>query len=204
MQSRRYGQKAQIFCKACNAFVEVCTGRRLDDDAVDAVDAVDASASEPASVSQPAAGASRHRSVKWEVQPRAQRKYHAFLTHDWGTDGEGRDNHERVIRVCHALRARAGLSIWLDEDEMRGDVNQQMTDGIEDSACVIAFVTRRYIEKAGGKGANGADDNCKFEARSAPAPSPCLKGADRSRVHVPLSPAHAPRSHAPHSPRSAV
>ena len=46
---------------------------------------------------------------------------------------------------------------------MRGDVNQQMTDGIDDSACVVVFVTSRYISKAGGKGPNGEDDNCKFE-----------------------------------------
>ena len=39
--------------------------------------------------------------------------------------------------LVHALRERGGMSIWLDEDEMRGDVNKQMTDGIEDSACVI-------------------------------------------------------------------
>ena len=95
------------------------------------------------------------------------RKFHAFFTHDWGKDAEGRDNHARVIRVCEALRERAGLSIWLDEDEMRGDVNQQMTDGIDDSACVVAFVTKRYIEKAGGKGPNGMNDNCKFEVSGA-------------------------------------
>ena len=100
------------------------------------------------------------RSARWAEPPRVTRKYHAFFTHDWGTDDEGRDNHDRVIRVCEALRRRGGLSVWLDEDEMRGDVNQQMTDGIDDSACVVAFVTKRYIDKAGGKGPNGMDDKC--------------------------------------------
>ena len=95
-----------------------------------------------------------------DVRTRMPAQFDAFLTHDWGTDEDGRDNHARVIKICHALRDRAGLSIWLDEDEMRGDVNQQMTDGIEDSACVVAFVTKRYIDKAGGKGPNGADDKC--------------------------------------------
>ena len=46
---------------------------------------------------------------------------------------------------------------------MRGNINKQMTRGIEDSACVIAFVTKRYITKADGDGPNGDDDNCKFE-----------------------------------------
>ena len=39
-------------------------------------------------------------SSKWAEPPRVKRKYHAFLTHDWGKDAEGRDNHTRVIRTC--------------------------------------------------------------------------------------------------------
>ena len=38
----------------------------------------------------------------------------------------------------------------------------QMADGIDDSACVVAFITERYLSKAGGKGPNGANDNCEF------------------------------------------
>ena len=94
-------------------------------------------ATEPAAVpaAVPAAGPSAKapaelargssRGAVWGVAPRVQHKYHAFLSHDWGTDSEGRSNHERVIRICHALR-EAGLTIWLDEDEMRGDVNEKV------------------------------------------------------------------------------
>ena len=46
---------------------------------------------------------------------------------------------------------------------MRGDINDKMADGIEGSGCVVCFITKRYIQKAGGKGPNGANDNCKFE-----------------------------------------
>ena len=96
------------------------------------------------------------------MAPLPRRSFHAFVTHDWGVDGEGRDNHERVIAVARALE-KAGLRVWLDEQEMRGDVNQQMTDGIDDSACLLAFITKRYLLKAGGKGPNGDNDNCKLE-----------------------------------------
>ena len=83
----------------------------------------------------------------------------AFLTHDWGQDELGRDNHETAKKVYHALRG-AGLSIWFDEVMMQGCVVDQMAQGIDQSVCVIVFVTQRYIEKVGGSNAN---DNCKIE-----------------------------------------
>jgi hypothetical protein len=86
----------------------------------------------------------------------------AFLSHDWAEDEMGRSNHARVALVAQRLRS-AGQPVWFDEDEMRGDVNRQMADGIEASACVIVFITKRYLQKAAGEGPNGDDDNCKFE-----------------------------------------
>lgn len=92
----------------------------------------------------------------------ASERFDCFLTHDWGVDGLGRDNHERVTKVFEALRAE-GLAPWFDAVQMEGDVNARMADGIEKSACVVVFVTERYLDKANGTGPNGADDNCKFE-----------------------------------------
>ena len=89
-------------------------------------------------------------------------EYDAFLTHDWGIDEYGRENHKRVGLINSGLK-HAGVSAWFDEEQMRGDINKQMTKGIDDSACMIVFVTKRYITKAGGEGPNGDDDNCKFE-----------------------------------------
>ena len=88
--------------------------------------------------------------------------YDCFLTHDWGEDEAGRDNHARVARVCAALKAE-GLRPWFDEEQMRGDINDKMVEGIEASASMVCFITKRYLQKAGGKGPNGSDDNCKFE-----------------------------------------
>ena len=42
---------------------------------------------------------------------------------------------------------------------MRGDINEKMTSGIDNSSCVVVFVTKNYLLKASGNGANGADDN---------------------------------------------
>eukprot|EP00605_Chrysophyceae_sp_TOSAG23-4_P000684 GSChrysophyteH1.ASY1.ANO1.768.1 assembled CDS len=85
-----------------------------------------------------------------------------FLTHDWGSDEQGRDNHARVSKINSALKAR-GLKTWFDEDRMEGKVKQQMLDGIDSSAVVIAFVTDRYMGKVAGKGDAGDKDNCMYE-----------------------------------------
>jgi hypothetical protein len=87
-------------------------------------------------------------------------RYHVFLSHDWGTDRLGRSNHQRVSRLNADLK-RAGLVTWFDEERMEGNIIDQMTCGIDDSACVIVCITRNYIEKVAGK--NGLNDNCKRE-----------------------------------------
>ena len=84
--------------------------------------------------------------------------YAAFLSHDWGTDELGRRTHDRVKRV-HALLRQNGIATWLDEEEMRGNIVQRMTEGIESSTLVLVFVTRNYIDKAAGRGPNGESDN---------------------------------------------
>ncbi|KAJ1480460.1 hypothetical protein T484DRAFT_1901078 [Baffinella frigidus] len=93
--------------------------------------------------------------------PGAQ-EFQIFLTHDWGTDELGRDNHDRVKRVYNRLK-ELGVSPWFDEVHMDGDTNAKMAEGIDNSKTMGVFVTARYISKASGRGENGADDNCKFE-----------------------------------------
>ena len=41
-------------------------------------------------------------------------QFDAFLTHDWGVNEDGRNNHEAVHKISTALQRR-GLSIWFDE-----------------------------------------------------------------------------------------
>ena len=82
-----------------------------------------------------------------------------FLTHDWGTDEKGRNNHGRVTEVNVALKA-AGLTTWFDEDKMTGNVVDQMCGGIDRATVVIVFITQRYCDKVGG---SAQGDNCKME-----------------------------------------
>eukprot|EP00959_Pyramimonas_sp_CCMP1952_P475373 9504149-Pyramimonas_sp.AAC.1 len=104
--------------------------------------------------------------------------YDAFLSHDWvGVDGA---NHERVKQI-HAIFKKAGLATWIDEEKMQGNVQETMMRGIDSSACVIVFITKRYIEKVAGTNEN---DNCKLEYKYA-----ALNKSTRPLIPVLLDPA---------------
>ena len=86
-----------------------------------------------------------------------------FLTHDWGTDELGRNNHDRVSAVNDALK-QLGYKTWFDSDRMTGDIVDQMCDGIDKTKLVLVFVTKRYADKI----QSGSDnDNCKLEFKYA-------------------------------------
>ena len=57
-------------------------------------------------------------------------KYAAFLCHDRGTDSQGRENHTRVMRIQEAL-ARRGVQAWVDEEEMKGDIDSAGVAGVD-------------------------------------------------------------------------
>jgi hypothetical protein len=85
--------------------------------------------------------------------------YDVMITHDWSIDEFGRNNHDTNIMLNEALKARS-FNTWFDQDRMEGDIVQQMTDGIKNSACVLVSITQRYMEKVEGTNDN---DNCKIE-----------------------------------------
>eukprot|EP00732_Lithocolla_globosa_P002322 Lithocolla_globosa_v1_NODE_1492_length_2536_cov_46.306608.p1 type:complete len:791 gc:universal NODE_1492_length_2536_cov_46.306608:57-2429(+) len=84
--------------------------------------------------------------------------YDVFLSHAWDSDREGRNTHERVGLVNAQLKD-AGICTWFDQDRMEGNIVDQMTNGIENSALVIVFVTQAYMEKV----MSNSDGNCKLE-----------------------------------------
>ena len=87
---------------------------------------------------------------------RLQFRYHGFLTHTWMKDELGRPNHDRVTKIFEALK-RKGLDNWFDGEKMQDDVMMQMIGGIDQSACIVVFVTKAYIEKVGS---GNRADNC--------------------------------------------
>jgi hypothetical protein len=82
-----------------------------------------------------------------------------MLSHDWGEDEFGRSNHRRVLAISRALQEK-GLKTWIDEEQMEGNVVDQMCRAIDDAMVVLVFVTQRYAAKVGGL---NHMDNCKKE-----------------------------------------
>ncbi len=95
--------------------------------------------------------------------PNTSSTFIAFLSHNWGRDTEGRDNHKRVLRFKNQLLIEGIENLWLDEEMMTGNIVRQMSTGIHQSKVVIVFITQRYINKVAGQGAARDNDNCLLE-----------------------------------------
>ncbi len=89
-------------------------------------------------------------------------EFDVFLSHNWGKDDIGRDNHQRVNLIKQELNAR-GIKTWFDSEQLSGQILDEMTAGIDRSMAVIVFVTNAYITKVSGEGPKGDKDNCKME-----------------------------------------
>ena len=84
---------------------------------------------------------------------------HIFLSHNWGKDDSGRDNHARVSLINKELKTR-GYHTWFDADRLTGDIVQKISQGIEQTKGVLIFITRRYLEKVAGE---DPSDYCQLE-----------------------------------------
>jgi hypothetical protein len=91
--------------------------------------------------------------------PETGSSFDVFLTHDWGMDEKGRNNHERVSRVNKALQKR-GIKTWFDEEKMEGIIRHKMARAITQSKIILVFVTQRYCEKIE---TGNSLDNCFYE-----------------------------------------
>ena len=94
----------------------------------------------------------------------AERKFDAFITHDWGRFKSGEEkeeisNHDRVSRIYHSL-SRLELSCWFDVKELDAVIPDEMCRGIDSSTIVLVALTRRYLQKVAG---HDMMDNCKKE-----------------------------------------
>ena len=95
-----------------------------------------------------------------KVSASAVESTHAFVTHDWG---EGGRNHALISQI-NALLKQLGIITWYDEERVSGDIQDAMAAGIENTLCVVVFITRRYCNKVNGKDDR---DNCRFEFKHA-------------------------------------
>ena len=81
-----------------------------------------------------------------------------FLSHNWGLDELGRDNHHRVFVINRELK-RIGYQTWFDSEQIVGQIHDRIAKGIEKTKCVAVFMTQKYYDKVDGDIGN---DNCKL------------------------------------------
>jgi len=87
-------------------------------------------------------------------------KKQLFFSHTWKYDNKDRDNHERVKNISQLMK-KHGWTVWLDEDEMIGNIDACMVNGIRNCECVIACLTVKYIDKINHASNNTSiRDNC--------------------------------------------
>ena len=79
-----------------------------------------------------------------------------FLSHNWG---ENHINHQRVHQINMELQKR-GLKTWFDENKIDGNIRYKIAEGIDNTKCVVVFITKEYRDKVNGE---DMKDNCKYE-----------------------------------------
>ena len=99
------------------------------------------------------------------LSPSERHEYDVFISHDWGTDALGRDNHTRASLLNTKLK-QLGLRTWFDEERLAsgGTLDVMMMEGLDASRSVIVCATVRYMEKISGSANN---DNCCKEFQHA-------------------------------------
>ena len=86
----------------------------------------------------------------------SSKKTDVFLSHNWGKDSE---NHQKVAKINQALQD-LGYVTWFDDKEIYGDIRARMAEGIKNTKCCLAFLTKEYHQKV----VYGREsDNCKSE-----------------------------------------
>ena len=69
-----------------------------------------------------------------------------FFSHDWKLDSMGRNNHKRVHAIVKKIQ-KYGYTTWFDEEDMTGNIDAAMADGIEQADAVIVCITESYCNK---------------------------------------------------------
>lgn len=90
-------------------------------------------------------------------------KKQIFFSHDWRIDSQGRNNHIRVHSIVKQIQ-KYGYSTWFDEEDMNGNIDAAMADGIEHADAVIVCITETYCNKINNASRDSRKrDNCLKE-----------------------------------------
>lgn len=86
-----------------------------------------------------------------------------FISHAWGNDELNRDNHERCKLLANKL-INLGYSVWIDCNEIYGNIDNCIMNGINNCKIVLVCLTKKYCEKINKCVINQiTNDNCYKE-----------------------------------------
>lgn len=86
-----------------------------------------------------------------------------FISHNWGLDSIGIDNHKKCKIIADELILR-GYSVWFDENDMVKNIDDKIMEGINNSKIVIVCLTEKYCKKIeDGVRYQRINDNCYKE-----------------------------------------
>ncbi len=69
-----------------------------------------------------------------------------FISHTWQKDKKGRNNHTRCMVLCNILKG-TGYSVWFDHYDMGRDVDNSITQAIDNCKVFIVCLTTAYCLK---------------------------------------------------------
>jgi len=88
------------------------------------------------------------------------KKINLFFSHDWGLNNT---NHIKVSKIVKDLKNK-NYTCWLDEENMMGNIDAAMADGIDNSEAIIICITKNYCNKINNTSRNmNKRDNCLKE-----------------------------------------
>lgn len=69
-----------------------------------------------------------------------------FFSHTWKADRLGRNTHQRVYDLVKMIREQ-GWTTWFDEEDMGGNIDAAMAQGIDNADAIIICLTEEYCNK---------------------------------------------------------
>jgi len=86
-----------------------------------------------------------------------------FFSHTWRPDNIGRNTHDRVYELVKKLRDN-GWTTWFDEEDMGGNIDAAMAEGIDNADAILVCLTETYCKKVNNTAKNPRNrDNCLKE-----------------------------------------
>lgn len=86
-----------------------------------------------------------------------------FISHAWGNDTLGRDNHVRCKLLADKL-IQKGYSVWFDTYDLYGNIDFTIMNGINNCKIVLLCLTKKYCDKINNCAINQiTNDNCYKE-----------------------------------------